>query len=88
MKYLDLSQPEDLEDTATDLMDSPVNLVPTGPTRLTHTEEECHKELVSNLRACFHCPHPAGTLCLKTKDDAHVAFTSEHVKGWAKAMVS
>ena len=82
---MDLNEPEELEDTAP----GPTNVVPPcDSTELTQQELHCHRELVRKLRACPHCPHPAGTLCLKTQGDAHVAFTSALVKGWAKALAS
>ncbi|KAF8513441.1 hypothetical protein BU17DRAFT_68814 [Hysterangium stoloniferum] len=41
-------------------------------------ERQAHSLILEKLRNCPGCPHGDGAFCLKSKDGAHVHFTSAH----------
>jgi hypothetical protein len=69
----------------------------TGPASTTNSsvvidsqgldETPLYKKLVKKLTSCADCPHERNSYCLKTADNAHVRFTAQQVKAWAKAWV-
>ncbi|KAF8523520.1 hypothetical protein BU17DRAFT_63805 [Hysterangium stoloniferum] len=57
-----------------------------GSDGFSDEERQAHSLILAKLRNCPGCPHGDAAFCLKSKDGAHVRFTSARVKGWAKAL--
>ena len=84
---LNLNMSSDAEVTGpiTPYATTPTNILPID--NQGHGESAYYDKLVKKLSSCEGCLHEPGSYCLKTINNAHVRFTAQQVKAWAKAWV-